>query len=129
MKNNKLPVGSVAWMDLTVPEASELKEFYTRVVGWQPSEVSMGDYSDFNMNSPETGQPMAGVCHARGVNQEIPPFWMIYIVVENLDESISRCQELGGQLISEPKSIPGHGRYVFIQDPAGAYSALFEPSD
>jgi predicted enzyme related to lactoylglutathione lyase len=54
---------------------------------------------------------------------------MIYIVVEDLDESISRCRELGGQLISEPKSIPGHGRYVFIQDPAGAYCGLFEPEN
>jgi predicted enzyme related to lactoylglutathione lyase len=129
MSDNKLPVGSIAWMDLTIQEAPKLKEFYSRVVGWQPSEVSMRDYSDYNMNSPETGEPMAGICHSRGVNKELPPYWMIYIVVDNLDESISHCQQLGGKVISGPKSMPGHGRYAIIQDPAGAYSALFEPSD
>ena len=129
MAENKLPVGSIAWMDLTVPEASELKEFYKRVVGWQTSEVSMGDYSDYNMNSPESGQPMAGVCHSRGVNREIPPYWMIYIVVADINESLSHCRELGGTVISGPKSMTGHGTYAFIQDPAGAYCALFEPEN
>ena len=43
------PVGSVVWTDLTVNNASEVKDFYQQVVGWKPNPVSMGDYDDFTM--------------------------------------------------------------------------------
>ena len=114
-------------MDLTVPNAGELKKFYSGVVGWNPSDVPMGDYADYNMNSPETGQSVAGVCHARGTNKNLPPYWLIYFVVENLNDSLSQCKKQGGKVISGPKSMEGYGSYAVIQDPAGAYCALYEP--
>jgi predicted enzyme related to lactoylglutathione lyase len=126
MNENKMPMGSIGWIDLTIKDAPVIKDFYSKVVGWQSEEVSMGDYSDFNMNSPENGQPMAGICHARGVNEKFPPVWLIYIVVSNLDESLNQCQGSGGKVISGPKTMEGQGRYAVIQDPAGAYAALFE---
>ena len=60
------PIGSVGWIDLTVPDAAAVRDFYQAVVGWTVSPVKMGDYDDFCMNPPSTGQPVAGVCHARG---------------------------------------------------------------
>jgi predicted enzyme related to lactoylglutathione lyase len=69
---------------------------------------------------------MAGICHTRGVNKTLPAVWLIYIVVQNLDESLIHCQNSGGKVISGPKTMEGQGRYAVIQDPAGAYAALFE---
>jgi len=126
MARHKLPIGSIGWIDLTVSDATELKDFYSRVVGWQSGDVSMGDYADYNMNSPHSGVPVAGICHARGINKKLPPYWLIYIVVENLTESISLCKKLGGKIISGPKNMAGYGNYAVIQDPAGAYAAIFE---
>jgi len=128
MSEHKMPIGSIGWIDFTITDAPAIKDFYSQVVGWQPEEVSMGNYSDYNMNSPENGQPMAGICHARGVNEKLPPVWLIYIVVNNLDQSLAHCRELGGTLISRPKTMEGQGRLAVIQDPAGAYAALFEES-
>ncbi len=31
--DNKLPAGSVAWIDLTVPDAPGLRDFYKEVAG------------------------------------------------------------------------------------------------
>jgi predicted enzyme related to lactoylglutathione lyase len=129
MARDKLPIGSIGWIDLTVSDATELKDFYSRVAGWQSSEVSMENYADYNMISPSSGEPVAGICHARGVNKELPPYWLIYIVVGDLTESISQCKKLGGKIISGPKNMTGYGNYAVIQDPAGAYSALFEAID
>jgi predicted enzyme related to lactoylglutathione lyase len=128
MSENKMPIGSIGWIDFTIKDAPAIRDFYSQVVGWQPEEVSMGDYSDYNMNSPENGQPMAGICHARGVNETLPAGWLIYIIVKNLDESLQQCQESGGKVISGPKTMEGQGRYAVIKDPAGAYTALFEES-
>ena len=66
------------------------------VAGWTPHDVSMGEYNDFAMSTPGSEEVAAGVCFARGVISGIPPQWLIYIAVENLDQSAERAVELGG---------------------------------
>lgn len=39
-------IGRIEWMDLTVDDASSVRNFYTSVVGWSSSEVDMGSYRD-----------------------------------------------------------------------------------
>jgi predicted enzyme related to lactoylglutathione lyase len=125
----KPEVGAIGWIDLTVENAEEIRDFYNDVVGWEPTPVDMGDYSDFNMNAPGSGQPMAGVCHARGPNTDLPSQWMLYIVVADMERSLSACSERGGQVIRETRGVGSQGRYAVVQDPAGAVVALFEPAD
>ena len=126
MSNEKPKVGSITWIDLTVSDAEKVRDFYKEVVGWKPSPVSMGDYDDYNMNTPGDDQPVAGVCHARGGNADLPQQWLIYITVEDVDKSSQRCLEMGGKIISGPKEMSGYGKMCVIQDPAGAVAALFE---
>jgi len=118
--------GSIGWIDLTVKQAKEVKDFYRAVTGWKSEDVSMGEYNDYNMLR-EDGEPVAGVCHARGGNSELPAQWLIYINVADLDNSIDECIRLGGNVISGPKEMGKYGRYCVIKDPAGAVCALFEP--
>ena len=125
--NNKPEIGSITWCDLTVPNANEVKNFYEKVVGWKADSVSMGDYDDFSMIAPESKRITAGICNAKGINAKLPPQWLIYITVEDVDRSAQTCIELGGKLITEPKTIPSYGRFCVIQDPAGAVCALFKP--
>ncbi len=128
MSDERPKVGTVAWIDLTVDDAGAVKDFYRQVVGWQSEDVDMGDYCDFNMNAPETGEAVAGVCHKQGSNVDLPSKWMIYIVVENVEESAVSCSELGGKVLVGPKDMGSYGRYCVIEDPAGATAALFEPA-
>ncbi len=119
-------IGSIAWTDLSVPDAGELKEFYKQVVGWDSGSVSMGDYDDFTMIPPGTDTPAAGICHAKGVNADLPPVWLIYIVVANLEESLAACTAGGGEVLVGPKGMGPGSSYAVIRDPAGAVSALYQ---
>jgi predicted enzyme related to lactoylglutathione lyase len=65
--------GTIAWTDLTVPDAESLRKFYSRVVAWRSAPLSMGEYSDFNMIPLGGEEPVVGICHARGVNADLPP--------------------------------------------------------
>jgi predicted enzyme related to lactoylglutathione lyase len=121
------PVGTVGWFDLTVPDATAVRGFYAAVAGWTPSNVSMGDYADYSMHPPGSANPVAGICHARGTNAGLPPQWLIYISVADLDQKLQRCRELGGKVLAGPKSMGSYGRLAVIQDPAGAVAALIEP--
>lgn len=122
-------IGLISWADLTVSDATQAMNFYRQVTGWQVSEFDMGGYSDYCMNEPGSGKTVVGICHARGGNVGLPPVWLLYITVANLDESISKCKELGGEVIAGPKSYGDQGRYCVIKDPAGAAVALFEQSN
>jgi len=122
----QLPPGIIAWSDLTVPNADEVRDFYSSVVGWMAAPVEMGDYQDYSMMSESSEQPIAGVCHKRGSNKNLPSQWLIYITVEDLDASIKSCNELGGSVVDGPRSMGGGARYCVIRDPAGAVAALYQ---
>ena len=126
-EQEKPEIGSITWIDLTVPNAEEVKDFYSKVVGWKSNPVSMGDYNDFSMIAPESGKVASGICHTKGVNSKLPPQWLVYITVQNVDESAKTCKNNGGEIIVEPKNMGNYGRYCVIKDPAGAVCALFQP--
>jgi predicted enzyme related to lactoylglutathione lyase len=129
MSNSSKPeIGSITWFDLTVENAEEVKEFYSKVVGWKPANVPMGNYNDFNMNSPESEKTNAGICHKRSGNAQLPSQWLIYITVKNVNESTKLCKEKGGKVLVSPYEMSGYGRFCVIEDPAGAVCALFEPA-
>jgi predicted enzyme related to lactoylglutathione lyase len=117
------------WVDLTVDGAEQIRDFYREVVGWTSSDVDMGGYHDYCMNQPEDGKTVAGICHARGLNAGLPPQWIVYVNVEDLERSMARCEALGGQVVAPPRDYGAEGRYAVVRDPAGAVFALFEPED
>jgi hypothetical protein len=126
-EDEKLEIGSIIWADLTIPNAEEVKEFYTNVIGWKPEPVVMGEYNDYSMNSPDSGRTVAGVCHTKGVNADLPPQWLLYFTVKDVDNSAELCKKGGGKVIAGPRNMGKYGRYCVIQDPAGAVAALFSP--
>lgn len=116
--------GAIAWRDLTVEDPARVRDFYAAVVGWTPEPVSMGDYEDWNMVGPD-GAPVAGVCHARGANAELPPVWLLYVVVEDLDASLEQVRARGGEVVTAVRAMGEH-RWVVVRDPAGAAVALYQ---
>ena len=121
------PVGRIGWLDLTVPDASATRDFYRQVIGWSAQDVGMTDgdnrYADYNMIG-DGGNPVAGVCHARGVNAGLPPVWMIYLPVGDLTESVRRVEEEGGTVVREMRQKNGEYAYAAVRDPVGAHLAL-----
>ena len=109
--------GTIGWHDLTVDDASGIRDFYAAVAGWTSQGIDMGGYEDFSMVAD--GDGVAGVCHRRGTNADLPSQWIMYVVVEDLDRSLDACAEGGGEIVAGPKSM-GEARYAIIRDPAGA---------
>jgi predicted enzyme related to lactoylglutathione lyase len=126
MGDTKTEIGRVGWLDLTVPDAAPVREFYQKVVGWTSSGFDMGGYEDFCMNLPGSGETVAGICNAKGGNASQPTGWIVYITVADLDESLRQCAAAGGKLLSGPREYAGQGRFAVIQDPAGASVALYQ---
>jgi uncharacterized protein len=125
--NEAMPPGVMTWADLTVKDATKVRDFYKAVVGWEAVPVPMNGYADYQMNLPGTDQPVAGICHAQGANANLPAQWLLYITVADLDASIAACAKHAGTVIVEPRGMGAAGRFCVVQDPAGAVMALIEP--
>lgn len=125
--DNGVAVGRIAWLDLTVSDASAARNFYQQVVGWAVQNVEMEDggdrYADYTMIGGD-GEAAAGICHARGMNVGLPPVWMIYLPVGDLAESLRRVPEEGGKIVKAVQGEDGTYVHAAVQDPAGAYVAL-----
>src|SRR5438270_13805478 len=124
MSERQPRIGDVFWQDLTVPNAEVVRDFYRDVVGWEARGEDMGGYEDYHMLAPGTTESVAGVCHARGANANVPPQWLIYILVEDVDASARQCVDRGGDVVDGPREM-GAGRFCVIRDPAGAMCALY----
>lgn len=117
--------GKIFWQDLTVEDAEQVRDFYSKVIGWTFEKVNQGEYDDYNMINPEDKEVVAGICHKRGELQDIPSQWLNYVMVENMENSVAQCLAHGGKIIDGPKNM-GKAKFAVIQDPAGAYLALME---
>jgi predicted enzyme related to lactoylglutathione lyase len=62
---------------------------------------------------------MAGVCHARDTNANVPPQWLIYVKVASVAECARRATEAGGAVVDGPRKMGG-SMFAVIRDPAGA---------
>ena len=124
MSEESIPAGSINWRDLTVADADGLCDFYEQVVGWQREPFDMGGYQDYCMKDAD-GTVVAGICHAKGANEGVPPQWLPYITVTDIASSIESCKALGGKLLHGPRNAGG-GDCAVIQDPRGAVVGLYQ---
>ncbi|MDF1660735.1 MAG: VOC family protein [Planctomycetota bacterium] len=124
-EEKKTKLGSISWRDLTVENAEEVKDFYSKVVGWDSANHDMGGYNDFMMNKSGTNDTVAGICHARGSNANVPAQWLIYITVEDVEASAKLCVENGGEIVDGPREMGEH-KFCVIKDPSGAVAGLYQ---
>ena len=116
-------IGQIEWLDLSVNDASRVKNFYSSVVGWKSDDVDMGSYSDYSIHTPEGRDTVAGICHARGPNANLPSQWLVYVRVASVQESADTCKRLGGEVLDGPRRMGG-SNFCVIKDPEGAVMAL-----
>ena len=54
----------------------------------------------------------------------VPPNWMGYIEVDDVDATLAAVTAAGGEALSEPFDVPDVGRIAPIKDPTGAVVSL-----
>ena len=121
-------IGTVGWMDLTVDNCEDIRDFYEQVIGWHSSAVSLGEYDDYCVHPSADADPVAGICHAKGANAQLTAAWLIYLKVADLEQSLQRCEQLAGEVLVK-RQPDDYGRIAVIRDPAGAACALFQPAN
>ncbi len=116
-------IGCISWLSLTVPDASVSRDFYQNVVGWHAksieSEDNEGNVAKFEMQIDDQ-TAAAEIRQCRSEQEGTPPVWLIHLPVGDLDESLRRVREGGGEVVKEYAETEG----AVVRDPIGVYLAL-----
>ncbi len=119
--------GTICWNELMTRDAAAAKKFYGELLGWTFKEDSSSGMAYTMFTPPGAERPIGGLMQMAGPQfQGVPPHWLSYILVDNVDQRAQRCTKLGGQIKLPPTDIPKIGRFCVIQDPTGAVIALFQ---
>jgi len=99
--------------------------FYSGVFGWSVNTRVGADgeeYTEFHIG----GQSAAGMLAIREEWGEMPAHWSIYFAVADLDATIEKARGMGANEVMPPMDVEDVGRFVFLQDPQGAYLAFIQ---
>lgn len=123
--------GSFFWNELVTPDPDGCKTFYAELVGWKVRDVDLppgpgpATYSIFMVGDRDVG----GMFKMAGPGwQGVPPHWMAYVAVDDVDAACAKVAGLGGRVHVQPTDIPNVGRFCVIADPTGAVISLITPT-
>jgi uncharacterized protein len=113
------------WYDVMTTDTKAAEAFYRSVVGWETQDAGAHGYTLFTVNGRGVAGLMAIPEEAR--KQGVPPAWMGYIHVEDVDGMAARITREGGQLHKGPIEAPGIIRFAVVSDPHGAGFIIAKP--
>jgi len=122
--------GALCWTELSTRDTKAAATFYTQLLGWKAKVGGEGvhAYTEF---TPAAGQyPVAGMIDIaafgpRGAH--VPPNWMPYFQVADINAGFEKAKSLGAQVGVPPTKIADAGQFTVLADPQGAMFSLFQP--
>lgn len=124
--SNQIPeVGTFCWNELMTSDAGAAKEFYGSLFGWEVNEMDMGPagtYTMFKQGDTDIGGMMQIPADQA---QMIPPHWMSYIAVSDLDAMVEKAKSLGANVL-QTLDVGDFGRLAVIEDPTGAHFSFWQ---
>lgn len=118
----EFPEGTFCWIELATSDRQAATDFYTKLFGWTVQEVPMEPGNPYILLQ-KNGTNAAALYTRRAPN--IPPNWMSYVAVNDVDASAEKVKSLGGNIVAGPFDVMDFGRMAFAMDAGGAAFALW----
>lgn len=124
----------VVHFEMPAEDIKRMANFYSDAFGWKAQFFGedMGNY--VTVSTAETGEDgrptMPGTINGGLYPKEpdMPPQHpSVVIAVDDINESIKKIKEAGGQILGEPADIPGIGSYVSFIDTEGNRNSILQP--
>ena len=121
----KVAAGKFCWVELNTSDVEASKRFYGDLLGWSLADMPMpsGSYAMASVGGKSVAGMMAQAPDMK--KQGVPPNWLSYVAVDNVEASARKGAELGGTVVVPPMAM-GPGKFSVLTDPAGAMFALWQ---
>ena len=127
-------MNSVVHFEMPYDDRERMVEFYESAFAWRTQKLGadMGDYVLATTTESGANGPTRPVRINGGFYRKNPD-WpaqhpSIVIAVGDIDESMKKVTDAGGQVLGEPMEIPGVGRYVSFTDTEGNRVSMLQPA-
>lgn len=118
--------GEFSWVDLGTTDSDGAKKFYGSLLGWTFEDMPAGPGMIYSM--AKLGEQTVGALYQMGQDMKgMPPFWMSYVTVDDVEARTKKVSAAGGKVHKEPFDVMDVGRMSVVQDPTGAVLALWQP--
>ena len=119
-------IGDASWHELMTTDWAAAMKFYHEAFGWEPSDqMDMGPAGKYQMFNRPHGM-IGGIMNKPPEMANVPPNWMIYFRVPDVDAAAERIKANGGRILSGPMEVPGGDRVLSAADPQGAAFGLHQ---
>lgn len=112
---------TLVWNELQTRDVDAAEKFYDAVFGWEYAVDDTGYGAISNDKRVQAG--MMAIQESWG---PVPPNWSVYFMVEDLDASVAKAQELGGNIMVPPMAAGEMGRFAVVQDPQGGVFTIMQ---
>ncbi|WLW57138.1 VOC family protein [Streptomyces sp. YU58] len=116
--------GSLGWVELMTRAPERAVDFYTTVFGW--SVDASARYPQWGLDGADFG---GMVTMDDKFPPEVPPHWLPYFAVEDVDTASATATEAGGTVLMEPTTVPEGPRIAVLRDPHGAMFGVYRAQD
>jgi uncharacterized protein len=119
--------GALTMNELDTRDFDGAARFYGEVFGWQVEPIEQ-DRQVLYGSVKLGGRLVAGIL-PMGDNfpPEVPPNWIPYFGVEDIEAAAAKAEALGGQVLMGPQAVP-EGRFAVLRDPQGAAFSILQGS-
>ncbi len=115
------------WFEVNTRDGDAAAAFYCELFGWTRQDQEAPGFAYTTYMKGEV--PVAGMMVMDDKwPAEVPPHWMSYIAVTEIENVAARVAECGGSLCVPVTPIPP-GKFCVVTDPTGAVFSLFEGGD
>ncbi len=113
--------GALCWNELGSPDLDGSASFYGELFGWTTSPMEGAD-PPYLVIKNSAGHTNGGI--RPPAPPGAPPFWLVYFATEDLDGSLAKVSELGGNVLVGATDI-GIAKIAVVRDPQDAVFALY----
>lgn len=123
--DGKNVVGRFTWHELMTSDYQKAFDFYSSLFGWnRTTSMDMGGGHMYQLYGQGEAQ-YGGIYNKMPGMESIPPFWLIYIHVDDVGKAMEIATKNGAFVQRERIEIPG-GTIAILGDPQGAAFALHD---
>ncbi|MBL4684091.1 MAG: VOC family protein [Nannocystaceae bacterium] len=118
---------SMHWNELWAKDAGGVLDFYKALANAEVEEMKMPDDSTYYILKAEKERSTGGVMTSP--DPRVPPMWLSYIAVDDVDGAVERASSNGGKTIKAPMDVENIGRFGIIADDQGAVVGVITPAN
>jgi len=118
--------GAMCWTELMTGDPDKARTFYTSLIGWSTEDMR-GEFGNYTIFQRPGGAKAGGMMKTPDDMAGVPPHWMTYFAVSDIQQNTEQVKKLGGNVVVPPTEIPNIGSFAVYTDPQGAAFAVLQP--